>query len=125
MSRYSAKLLEHFNSPRNAGKIDDATVVGEGDLDGQAPRVSLYLRIEEGDVTKCGFTAFGCGVTIAACSALTQLLKGNPIMDSTSLSTEQLNDALGGTPEDKEFCLSIVLAALRDAVDKWKAAPGN
>ena len=55
MGRFSAKLAEHFHAPRNAGALADADVIGRGSLDGRAPYTTLYLKITNQTITRCGF----------------------------------------------------------------------
>ena len=116
MPRFSAALLAHFKNPCNAGEMTSPSVIGEADLGGRAPRMKLYLRVEEGRIRNASFQAFGCGVMIAAASALVQVLQDTRLEDCRGLDAEYIVTVLGGVPEDKAFCASIVVAALEDAL---------
>ena len=122
MSRFSAKLLDHFQSPRNAGPIEAPTVVGRATWGTGGPRVELYLTLDDMQrVTRAGFAAFGCGVTIAACSALTECVVAQPVTRLTLLDKDDVIRALDGLPPDKEFCAELVVAALADALAQLPA----
>ena len=73
---YSEKVIDHYTSPRNVGKIDDASGVGEvgnpvcGDI------MKMYLKIENDVIVDVKFKTFGCGAAIATSSISTEMVKG-------------------------------------------------
>jgi NifU-like protein involved in Fe-S cluster formation len=118
MSRPSASVLDHFDSPRNAGEMEAADAVGRASLDGNAPRVTIYIKRDGDRVVKSTFQAFGCGFTIACCSALTELVTGKTLNECLGVTPKNLSLALGGLPAEKEFCADLAITALRDAVNR-------
>ena len=62
---YSEKVMDHFQNPRNVGKMDDADGVGEvgnavcGDI------MKMYIKVKDGIITDVKFNTFGCGSAIA------------------------------------------------------------
>jgi NifU-like protein involved in Fe-S cluster formation len=117
MPRFSHVLLDHARSPRNAGRMHEPDRIGEASLDGSAPRVTIQLRIVGDHVVEARFLAFGCGVTIAACSMLTEMIRGRHVHDLQRLEPGDVIDALDGMPSDKAFCADLAVAALRDALE--------
>ena len=78
MALYSDKVMDHFQHPRNVGKIDDAPNVGIGEV-GNAKCgdiMKMYLKVDDGVITDCKFNTFGCGSAIATSSMATELIKG-------------------------------------------------
>lgn len=124
MARFSPTLLDHSANPRNAGALDTGNAVGDADLSGRAPRVQIYLVVDRDVIAQASFTAFGCGVTIAAGSVLTELAKGRTLDECRNITGRDIADALDGIPTDKQFCADVVAAALHDAIDKYKG-PGH
>lgn len=121
MPRFSATLLDHAESPRNGGKLDSANAVGMASLNGQAPYTTIHLRIEENEaIADAKFEAFGCGVTIAACSALTELVIGQTVSEAEELSPTDITSALDGIPPDKQFCAHLANSALHNAIESWR-----
>ena len=66
---YSEKVMDHFQHPRNVGKIDDADGIGEvgnakcGDI------MRMYIKVDENEIiTDVKFNTFGCGSAIATSS---------------------------------------------------------
>ena len=119
MSQYSAKMLEHFHSPRNAGALADADIVGRGNLDGRPPTTEIYAKIANDVIQRAGFTTFGCGASIACSSVLTELITGRSLAECRGLSGQELLAALDGLPPDKAYCAKIALAALHDLISQW------
>ncbi|BBO34429.1 iron-sulfur cluster assembly scaffold protein [Lacipirellula parvula] len=116
MSRFSETLLEHARHPRHFGRDDEAELFGQAGLENGPPRVEIYLRVANDVITRVTFYAAGCGVTIGACSALSELIEGCTLREAASVDTLQLTNALDGVPSDKGYCLNVCIAALRNAL---------
>jgi nitrogen fixation NifU-like protein len=116
MSRFSAEVADHFQSPRNRRAIPNPDRAGSASLEGHAPIVTVYLRLDGERVCEASYEAFGCGVTIACGSMLTELVQGLTLADCRRFSARQLMEALEGLPPDKEYCAHVVVVALHRAV---------
>ena len=123
MALYSDKVMDHFQNPRNVGKIDDADGIGEvgnakcGDI------MRMYIKVDDnGIITDCKFNTFGCGSAIATSSMATELIKGKPVEDALKLSNKAVVEALDGLPAHKIHCSVLaeeaVQAAVKDYYDK-------
>ena len=101
MALYSEKVMDHFQNPRNVGKIDDADGIGEvgnarcGDI------MKIYLKIENGIIVDVKFNTFGCGSAIASSSMATELIKGKPLTEALTLTNKAVAEALDGLPAHK------------------------
>ena len=90
MALYSDKVMDHFQHPRNVGKIDDADGIGEvgnakcGDI------MRMYIKVKDDVITDCKFNTFGCGSAIATSSMATELIKGKPSARRWSCPTRPL-----------------------------------
>ena len=120
---YSSKLWDHFNSPRNAGQMQVPDAIGRANINGRAPHFTIYLKTTDQKVTRATFQTFGCGYSIAACSALTELVIGKTIPECWGITADQLVAALDGMPEEKRFCADLAVAALRDALAQLEKTP--
>ena len=119
---YSEKVMDHFQNPRNVGKMEDASGVGEvgnarcGDI------MRMYIKVEDGIITDVKFNTFGCGSAIASSSMATEMIKGKPISEALELSNKAVVDALGGLPAYKLHCSVLaeesIKAAVKDYYDK-------
>jgi nitrogen fixation NifU-like protein len=117
MPRYSNVLLEHAKCPRNGGGMRDPDRIGRASLDAGSPRVTIQLRIIDDQVDEAMFLAFGCGVTVAACSMLTEIIRGRHVDELERLQASDIIDALEGIPGDKVFCADLAVMALHDALE--------
>jgi NifU-like protein involved in Fe-S cluster formation len=117
MSRFSDTLMDHFNSPRNRGRLENPDRVGIGGTPGQGPYLILMLRVQDGRVIEAKCDSHGCGVTIAAGSILTELVINRQLDSCRGITADELTSALGGVPSDKAHCPALAAAALRNAIE--------
>ncbi len=122
MALYSEKVMDHFKNPRNVGKMEDASGVGEvgnakcGDI------MKMYLKIEDGIIVDAKFNTFGCGSAIATSSMATEMIIGKSVDEALTLSNKAVVEALDGLPAHKIHCSVLaeeaVKAAIKDYYDK-------
>ena len=119
MALYSDKVMDHFQHPRNVGKMDDADGIGEvgnakcGDI------MRMYIKVKDGIITDCKFNTFGCGSAIATSSMATELIKGKSVKDALKLSNQAVVEALDGLPAHKIHCSVLAEEAIRAAVQDY------
>ena len=121
MALYSDKVMDHFQNPRNVGKIDDAPNVGIGEV-GNAKCgdiMKMYIQVEDGVITDCKFNTFGCGSAIATSSMATELIKGKKLEEALELSNKAVVEALDGLPAVKIHCSVLAEDAIRMAIDSY------
>src|SRR5262245_46903171 len=116
MAIYSAKVLEHLENPRNVGELPAATSHGEATNPVCGDLLHLYLKIEDGKITASSFKVQGCPPSIAAGSALTELIKGMTIEEASGLKPRDLTRALESLPRNKEHCSVLAIDALHAAL---------
>lgn len=117
---YSEKVLDHFQNPRNVGKLEDADGIGEvgnarcGDI------MKIYLKVDENEViTDVKFNTFGCGSAIASSSMATEMIKGKPLSEALKLSNKAVVEALDGLPAHKLHCSVLAEEAVQAAVENY------
>jgi len=113
--RYSPTLIEHFRHPRNAGMMRDPDGVGESEYPECMDLARVYLRVRDGRVTEARFQTYGCGPTIAASSAATELIQGLAVEELLELADARVEAAVGGLPADRAHAAQVVTAAIRAA----------
>lgn len=113
--RYSAVLVDHFLNPRNAGLMREPDGVGADEYDGCGDLARFYLRVRDGVITESRFQTYGCGPTIAAASAASELVIGRAVADLAGLKASEVEDALDGLPDDRKHAADVVAGALRAA----------
>lgn len=116
MSVYSAITLDHFQNPRNVGRLVSATGQGTADQPETETTITVYLEIGNGTIQHATFRAFGCSACIAASSMVTVLLVGRTLSAAQRVEAKAVDDALGGLPKEKRYCAELASEAARRAV---------
>ena len=112
---YSPALIDHFRNPRNAGMMRDPDGVGEGEYKECMDLVRFHLRVRQGRVVEARFQAYGCGPTIAAASAATEVATGASLVDLLELPAGRVEAAVGGLPEARRHAAEVAALGLRAA----------
>lgn len=117
---YSDTVLEHFERPRNAGEMADASVdyFVTNPISGDSMR--LFLLIEGDLVSRASFLTTGGPASIATASVATELVTGKTLDQASAITRQQLVEAVGGLPASKIQCSVIAAAAIRNAIAKWR-----
>ena len=123
---YSEKVMDHFQHPRNVGKIDDADGIGEvgnakcGDI------MRMYIKVDGNEIiTDVKFNTFGCGSAIATSSMATEMIKGKSIKEALKLSNKAVVEALDGLPTHKIHCSVLAEEAVKAAVEDYYKRQGK
>jgi nitrogen fixation NifU-like protein len=120
---YSAKLLDHFQNPRNAGDIPDPDALAEieNPVCGDILRVSLTVC--EGRISEARFKAKGCVPAIACASALTELLRQKTLAEARLLHREDVAKAVGGLPQASTHAAQLAIDVLAAALAQVDTKP--
>ncbi|MBI4590115.1 MAG: iron-sulfur cluster assembly scaffold protein [Candidatus Rokubacteria bacterium] len=118
---YSETLINHFRHPRNAGMMRDHDGVGEATFDGCGDLARFYLKVIDGRVADVRFQTYGCGPTIAASSAGSELAAGRPVAELLTLSEAEITAALDGLPAERVHAARVVAGAIRTAARDYLA----
>ena len=113
---YSSTVLTHLENPRNVGALADATAHGTAANPVCGDLLHLYLKVETAHITAASLQVQGCPPSIAAGSALTELLTGSALDAAHALEPADIKRALDGLPRNKEHCAVLVIDALRAAL---------
>lgn len=116
---YSDKVLDHYENPRNVGRLDDADAnVGTGMVGAPACGDVMRLQIRVGGngvIEDAKFKTYGCGSAIASSSLLTEWVKGRSLDDATQIRNKDIADELG-LPPVKIHCSVLAEDAIKAAI---------
>lgn len=121
---YSEKVMDHFEHPRNVGKIMDADAVGQVGNPRCGDIMKMYLKIEDGVIVDAKFKTFGCGSAIATSSMATELIRGKRVEEALSLTNAAVAEALDGLPAYKMHCSVLAEEAIKAALGDWYRRQG-
>ena len=114
---FSAQLLDHFQHPRHAGELADATSIAEAVNPVCGDVMKLWLRVEHGRVTAASFKAAGCVPVIACGSWLASWISaGRTLEETLALTPRDVDAGLDGVPEASKHAPQLAVEVLRKAL---------
>ena len=120
---YSDKVLDHYENPRNVGKMDEADKnVGTGMVGAPACGDVMRLQIKvnnEGVIEDAKFKTYGCGSAIASSSLLTEWVKGKNLDEAASIKNTEIAQELS-LPPVKIHCSVLAEDAIKAAVQDYR-----
>jgi nitrogen fixation NifU-like protein len=120
---YSDKVLDHYENPRNVGKLDaTAKNVGTGMVGAPAcgDVMKLQIEVNEGVITDAKFKTYGCGSAIASSSLLTEWVKGLTLDEAQNIKNTDIANELA-LPPVKIHCSVLAEDAIKAAIDDLKS----
>ena len=121
--RYSDKVNDHFNNPRNMGSMDrqdpqvGTALVGApacGDV------MQLQLKINDaGIIEEAKFKTFGCGSAIASSSLVTTMVKNRSIEYAQAIRNVDIASELE-LPPQKIHCSVLAEDAIKLAIADYQ-----
>ena len=120
---YSDKVLDHYNNPRNVGKLDKSSSdVGTGIVG--APEcgdvMQLQLQVDDqGMITDAKFKTFGCGSAIASSSLATEMIKGKSLKEAENIKNTSIVQELS-LPPIKIHCSVLAEDAIKSAIADYR-----
>jgi nitrogen fixation NifU-like protein len=121
---YSAKVLDHYENPRNAGSFSkDEENVGTGLVGAPACGDLMKLQIkvdnDTGIITDARFKTYGCGSAIASSSLITEWVKGKTLDQAGSIKNSEIAEELA-LPPVKIHCSILAEDAIKAAVNDYR-----
>jgi nitrogen fixation NifU-like protein len=118
---YSKQVLDHYDNPRNVGKMDmkDPTV-GTGMVGAPAcgDVMKLQIKVNGGVIEDAKFKTYGCGSAIASSSLLTEWVKGKTLDEAKDIKNTDIVEELS-LPPVKIHCSVLAEDAIRSAIKDY------
>ena len=108
----SERLLEHFRNPKNVGDLPEPAIRVEvvNPACGDILRLSALLEGER--VVDVRYKARGCPASIAAGSAVTELMRGRTRAEVQAIRAQDVEGALGGLEATSQHAAQLCLDAV-------------
>ena len=119
---YSEKVLDHYDNPRNVGKMDALDpLVGTGTVGAPAcgDVMRLQIKVQDGIITDAKFKTYGCGSAIASSSLVTEWVKGKSIEEAGTIKNSQIAEELA-LPPVKIHCSILAEDAIKAAIEDYR-----
>ena len=124
---YSDKVIDHYENPRNVGKMDAGDVnVGTGMVGAPAcgDVMKLQIRVEDGIIRDAKFKTYGCGSAIASSSLVTEWVKGKTLEQAAEIKNTQIAEELA-LPPVKIHCSILAEDAIKAAIEDYRKKHAN
>lgn len=126
MDIYREEILEHWRSPQNFGKLEDADFVIDQINPLCGDQVTFFFKIKKGKINKISFTGKGCAISIASASILTEAILEKPVSSLSKITGRDVLKMIGGPVSPARLkCAFLPLEALRQAQGKLKLKVDN
>jgi nitrogen fixation NifU-like protein len=119
---YSGQVLDHYENPRNVGKMNkDDPMVGTGLVGAPAcgDVLQLQIKVENNIITDAKFKTYGCGSAIASSSLVTTWLKGKSLNEAEAIQNTQIAEELA-LPPVKIHCSILAEDAIKAALQDYR-----
>jgi nitrogen fixation protein NifU and related proteins len=124
---YSNKVIDHYENPRNVGKMDTGDInVGTGMVGAPAcgDVMKLQIRVEDGIIQDAKFKTYGCGSAIASSSLVTEWVKGKTLEQAGSIKNSEIAEELA-LPPVKIHCSILAEDAIKAAIEDYRKKHPN
>ena len=120
---YSGQVLDHYENPRNVGKLDKndpsvGTVLVGAPACGDV--LQLQIKVDDGVITDAKFKTYGCGSAIASSSLVTTWLKGKSIDEADAIKNSDIAEELA-LPPVKIHCSILAEDAIKAALADYRS----
>lgn len=125
---YSEKVIDHFQNPKNIGRLDEASKnVGTGIVGAPECGDVMRLQIEVSDdgttIKDAKFKTYGCGSAIASSSLATEWLKGKSVDEALKIDKMEIAEELN-LPPVKIHCSVLAEDAIKTAINDYRQKNG-
>jgi nitrogen fixation NifU-like protein len=121
---YSDQVIDHYENPRNVGKMDEKDAgVGTGMVGAPACGDVMRLQIkvsDEGVIEDAKFKTYGCGSAIASSSLVTEWVKGMTVDQAQQIRNTAISQELA-LPPVKIHCSVLAEDAIKAAINDYKS----
>ena len=118
---YSEKVIDHYENPRNVGKMEIDNTVGTGMVGAPAcgDVMKLQIKVKDGIITDAKFKTYGCGSAIASSSLVTEWVKGKTLEQAGSIKNAEIAEELS-LPPVKIHCSILAEDAIKAAINDYR-----
>ena len=122
---YTKKVIQHFQHPKNMGKIKDADGIGEVGNPQCGDILKFYIKVKDNKIKKISFETLGCAVAIAVSSVITQMAKNKTLKQAMKITKQDIAEELGSLPAFKMHCSNLATEALQKAIKDYEQKSSN
>ena len=110
---YSEALLDHFRNPRFVGELAAPAVTVEVSNPACGDILRLAAAFDGDRIAEVRYRVRGCTASIAAGSALTEMITGRTRGALKSITAQDIEDRLGGLPPASKHAAALCMDGLQ------------
>lgn len=119
---YTDAVIDHFSNPRNVGEMTMEESSGYACIGdpGCGDEMKLWIQVRDQKIVRIAFKSYGCPGAISTSSMLTVLADGKTLEQANRITDDDVVNALGGIPANKQHCSLLGVRALQAAIDDYR-----
>lgn len=110
---FSEALLDHFRNPRFVGELPPPAITVEVSNPACGDILRLAAAFEGDSVAEVRYRVRGCTASIAAGSALAEMIAGKTRAALSTVSAEDIEERLGGLPAASKHAAALCVDGVR------------
>lgn len=123
MQLYREQLMDHYRNPRNKGRLKAADFSSARYNPSCGDSVSFEGAVQAKTLHAVAFDGFGCVISQATASLISEAVKGKPLADVMQLGEEFVRELLPMALGPVRFkCALLPLQALQGGVTQYLGA---
>ncbi len=119
---YVENIVDHFEHPRNKGRMEHADVQLGGGNPGCGDLITMYVKINDEDrVEAVTFEGAGCTISQAGGSMVSEMATGLTLDEVKNLGLADITEEMGDEiVRSRVRCATLALGTLQAAVDQFR-----
>ena len=114
-------IMDHYENPRNFGKMDSPDVEQTGGNPGCGDKITVQLKITDGTVEDIMFEIEGCIVSQAGTSLISEKIKNMPIEEIMNLNSDKMKEILSkDIVIRRPQCSNLGIETIKSAIRKYE-----
>ena len=119
---YVENIVDHFEHPRNKGRMEGADVQLGGGNPGCGDLITMYVKISDDDrIEAVSFEGAGCTISQAGGSMVSEMATGLSLDEVKELGLAEITEEMGDEiVRSRVRCATLALGTLQAAVDQYR-----
>jgi nitrogen fixation NifU-like protein len=119
---YIEHILDHYQNPRNKGRMEDADIQLGGGNPGCGDLITMYVRLGDDDrIERVTFDGEGCTISQAGGSIVTELVEGLTLDEVSQLGTAEIKEEMGeDAVKTRVRCATLALGTVQAAIENLR-----
>jgi nitrogen fixation NifU-like protein len=119
---YIEIILDHYEHPRNKGRMEDADLQLGGGNPGCGDLITMYLKIDDaGRIERASFEGEGCTISQAGGSIVSEMIEGMTLDEVMALGTSTMMEEMGeDVVKSRVRCATLGLGTVQAAIEQYQ-----